>query len=40
MKYKWVTSDIAFDAQGDIEDGALTWYTYKMGMRELLQVLR
>lgn len=38
--YKGVTGTIAFDAKGDIKNGALTLYTYKGGQREQLAVVR
>jgi branched-chain amino acid transport system substrate-binding protein len=38
--YKGVTGNIAFDAKGDIKNGALTLYTYKAGKREQLAVVR
>jgi branched-chain amino acid transport system substrate-binding protein len=37
--YKGVTGHIAFDAKGDIKNGALTLYTYKAGKRELVAVV-
>lgn len=38
--YKGVTGTIAFDAKGDIKNGALTLYTYKAGNRAELAVVR
>ncbi|MFN4351710.1 MAG: branched-chain amino acid ABC transporter substrate-binding protein [Hylemonella sp.] len=38
--YKGVTGPIAFDEKGDIKNGALTLFTYKMGKREQLAVIR
>jgi len=38
--YKGVTGTIAFDAKGDIKNGALTLYTYKGGKRDQLAVVR
>lgn len=38
--YKGVTGTIAFDAKGDIKNGALTLYTYKGGNRSELAVVR
>jgi len=38
--YKGVTGTIAFDAKGDIKNGALTLYTYKAGARSELAVVR
>jgi branched-chain amino acid transport system substrate-binding protein len=35
-----VTGNIAFDAKGDIKNGAMTLYTYKGGAREPLAVVR
>ncbi|WP_246542410.1 branched-chain amino acid ABC transporter substrate-binding protein [Collimonas antrihumi] len=40
IHYKGVTGTIAFDAKGDIKDGALTLYTYKDGKRTLLAVTK
>ncbi len=40
IQYKGVTGPIAFDANGDIRNGALTLYTYKRGKREELAVVR
>lgn len=37
--YKGVTGTISFDAKGDIENGALTLYTYKGGNREPIAVV-
>ncbi len=38
--YKGVTGVIAFDAKGDIKNGALTLYTYKAGKRDQIAVVR
>jgi len=38
--YKGVTGTIAFDAKGDIKNGALTLYTYKGGKRDQIAVVR
>ncbi len=38
--YKGVTGPITFDEKGDIKNGALTLFTYKMGKREQLAVIR
>ena len=38
--YKGVTGTIAFDAKGDIKNGALTMYTYKGGNRSEIAVVR
>jgi branched-chain amino acid transport system substrate-binding protein len=38
--YDGVTGKIAFDANGDLKDGALTLYTYRGGKREPLMVTR
>ena len=38
--YKGVTGNIAFDAKGDIKNGALTLFTYKGGQREQIAVVR
>lgn len=38
--YKGVTGTIAFDAKGDVRNGALTLYTYKGGQREAIGVVR
>ena len=40
IEYKGVTGNIAFDAKGDIKNGALTLYTYKGGKRDKLAVVR
>ena len=40
INYKGVTGNIAFDAKGDIKDGALTLYTYKGGKRALLAFIK
>ena len=38
--YDGVTGKIAFDAKGDIKDGALTLYTYKGGKRSSMMVVK
>jgi branched-chain amino acid transport system substrate-binding protein len=38
--HKGVTGTIAFDAKGDIKNGALTLYTYKGGKRDQIAVVR
>ena len=38
--YKGVTGTIAFDAKGDIKNGALTLYTFKGGKRDQIAVVR
>ena len=38
--YKGVTGTIAFDAKGDIKNGALTLYTFKAGKRDQIAVVR
>jgi branched-chain amino acid transport system substrate-binding protein len=38
--YDGVTGHIAFDAHGDIKNGALTLYTYKGGERQLISVVK
>lgn len=40
IQYKGVTGDIRFDAKGDIENGALTLFTYKDGKKAKLEVIR
>lgn len=40
ISYQGVTGTIAFDAKGDLKDGALTLYTFKQGKRELLAVTK
>lgn len=40
IKYEGVTGTIAFDAKGDIKDGALTLYTYKGGKKEKVAVVK
>lgn len=40
MKYDGITGPIAFDANGDIQGGTLTLYTYNQGARSLVQVIR
>ncbi len=38
--YDGITGKIAFDAKGDIKDGALTLYTYKGGKRSSMMVVK
>ncbi|MEN9889015.1 MAG: hypothetical protein RL559_1052 [Pseudomonadota bacterium] len=38
--YQGVTGTIAFDAKGDIKNGALTLYTFKAGKRDQIAVVR
>ena len=40
ISYPGLTGTIAFDAKGDIKNGALTLYTFKAGQREELGVVR
>jgi branched-chain amino acid transport system substrate-binding protein len=40
IHHKGVTGDIAFDANGDIKDGALTIYTFRNGQRTVLTVTK
>jgi branched-chain amino acid transport system substrate-binding protein len=40
IKYHGVTGDIAFDANGDLHNAALTLYTYRDGKQVKLQVVR
>jgi branched-chain amino acid transport system substrate-binding protein len=40
IKYHGVTGDIAFDANGDLSNAALTLYTYRKGNQVKLQVVR
>ena len=40
VRYEGVTGSIAFDANGDLKDAALTLYTYRKGKKTKLQVLR
>lgn len=40
IRYQGVTGPIAFDASGDIQNGALTLYTYKGGKRTRIDVIR
>jgi len=40
IQYQGVTGKIAFDANGDLRDGALTLYTYRQGKQTKLQVVR
>ncbi len=40
IQYKGVTGDIRFDTKGDIENGALTLFTYKDGKKAKLEVIR
>ena len=40
ITYDGITGKIAFDAKGDIKDGALTLYTYKGGKRSSMMVVK
>lgn len=40
INYRGVTGQIAFDASGDINNGALTLYTFKGGKRSKIDVIR
>ncbi len=40
VRYQGVTGTIAFDANGDLRDAALTLYTYRHGKKTRLQVVR
>ena len=40
ISYDGITGKIAFDAKGDIKDGALTLYTYKGGKRSSMMVVK
>jgi branched-chain amino acid transport system substrate-binding protein len=40
IRYQGVTGAIAFDAHGDLNDAALTLYTYRGGKKTKMQVLR
>ena len=40
INYRGVTGQIAFDASGDINNGALTLYTFKGGKRSKMDVIR
>ena len=40
IQYKGVTGNIAFDAHGDIRDGAITLYTFKGGHRAQIAVTK
>jgi len=40
IDYNGVTGKIAFDAKGDIKNGALTLYTFKGGKRDQIAVVR
>ena len=40
INYKGVTGQIAFDQSGDINNGALTLYTFKGGKRSKIEVIR
>ncbi len=40
IQYKGVTGPIAFDARGDVKDGAITLYSFKGGKRSLLSVTK
>jgi branched-chain amino acid transport system substrate-binding protein len=40
IRYQGVTGNIAFDAQGDLLDAAMTMYTYRGGKKVKLEVVR
>lgn len=40
IKHEGVSGTIAFDAKGDLKDGALTLFTYKGGKKEKMAVIR
>jgi branched-chain amino acid transport system substrate-binding protein len=40
IKHEGVSGTIAFDAKGDLKDGALTLFTYKGGKKEKIAVVR
>ena len=40
VKYQGITGDIAFDANGDLRNAAMTLYTYRQGRKLKLQVVR
>jgi branched-chain amino acid transport system substrate-binding protein len=40
VSYRGVTGNIAFDPNGDLQDAALTLYTYRDGKKTKLQVMR
>jgi branched-chain amino acid transport system substrate-binding protein len=40
IKHKGITGDIAFDAKGDIQNGALTLFTFRGGKKTQLAVVR
>ncbi len=40
INYHGVTGDIAFDAKGDLKDGALTLFTYKGGKKTKIDVIK
>jgi branched-chain amino acid transport system substrate-binding protein len=40
ISYDGITGKIAFDAKGDVKDGALTLYTYKGGKRSQMMVVK
>lgn len=40
IKHKGITGTVAFDKNGDIQDGTLSLYTYKAGKRELITVTK
>jgi branched-chain amino acid transport system substrate-binding protein len=40
VNYRGVTGKIAFDPNGDLQDAALTLYTYRKGKKIKMQVLR
>lgn len=40
INHKGVTGNIAFDSKGDIQNGTLTLFTYKLGKREQIAVVK
>lgn len=40
VRHEGVTGSIAFDRKGDLQNAALTLYTYRSGKKTKLQVLR
>ena len=40
IRYQGITGTIAFDANGDLRDAALTLYTYRKGRLTRLRVVR
>jgi branched-chain amino acid transport system substrate-binding protein len=40
VSYPGITGTIAFDAAGDIKDGALTLFTFRGGKKTLIEVVK